>query len=80
MPTAVIDSLRTDASATDGAEGASALCYAWLSARRQRLWEVCRRRQRRTGSSSASAPSRTASSCGMLVASEISRHAQSMPF
>ena len=79
MPTAVIDSLRTDASATDGAEVASASCSAWLSARRQTLWEACRRRLRRTGSSSDGVPSRTASVYGMLVASDISRHAPSIP-
>jgi hypothetical protein len=80
MPTAIIDSLRTDASATDGAEVASASGSAWLSARRQTLWETCRRRLRRTGSSSDSTPSRTASFCSMLVASDVSRHAPSVPF
>ena len=79
MPTAVIDSLRTDASATDGAEVVSASCSVWLSARRRTLWEACRRRRRRTGSSPDSTPSRTASVYGMLVASDISRHAPSIP-
>ena len=80
MPTAVIDSLnKTDASAPDGAEVASASCSAWLSARRQTLWEACRRRWRRTGLSSDSMPSRTASVHGMLVASDVSRHASSVP-
>jgi len=80
MPTAVIDSLRTDTSATAGAEVAPASCSACLSARRQTLWEACRRRLRRTGSSSDSTPSRTGSFYGMLVASDISRHAPSVPF
>ena len=79
MPTVIIASLRTDASATDGAEVASASCSAWLSARWQTLWEACRRRWRRTGSSSDSMPSRTASFYGMLVASDISRYAPSVP-
>jgi hypothetical protein len=79
MLTAVIDSLRTDASATDGAETAAASGPAWLSARRQTLRGACRRR-RYTGLSSDSTPSRTASFYGMLVASDISRHAPSMPF
>jgi hypothetical protein len=79
MPTAVIDSLRTDTSATNGAEVASASCSAWLSARRQTLWEVCRRRRRRTDSSSDRMPSRIASVYGMLVASDVSRHAPSVP-
>jgi hypothetical protein len=79
MPTAVIDSLKTDASATDGAEVASASCFTWLSARRQTLWEACTRRLCRTGSSSDNTLSRTASFYGMLVTSDISRHAPSVP-
>jgi hypothetical protein len=79
MPTAVIDSLRTDTNATHGAEIAPASCSAWLSARRRALWEACRRRLRRTGSCSDSMPSRTASVYGMLVASDVSRHAPSVP-
>jgi hypothetical protein len=79
MPTAVIDSLRTDASATGGVEVASASCSTWLSARRQTLWEACRRWRHRTGSSSDRTLSRTASFYGMLVASDISRHAPSVP-
>jgi hypothetical protein len=79
MPTAIIDSLRTDASATDGAEVASASRSTWLSARRQTLWEACRRRLSRTGLSSDSTPSRTSSFYGMLVVSDISRHAPSVP-
>ena len=79
MPTAVIDSLRTDASATDSAEVASASCPTWLSARQQTLWEACRKRLRRTGSFSDGRPSRTTSFYGMLVASDISRHAPSVP-
>ena len=78
MLTAVIDSLRTDTSATHGAEVTSASCSTWWSARRQTLGKVCRRR-RRTGLSSDSMPSRTASFYGMLVASDISRHAPSVP-
>ena len=79
MSTAVIDSLRTDASATDGAEAALASCSISLSTTRRTLWEVCRRRLRRTGSSSDSTPVRPASFCGMLVASDVSRHTPSMP-
>jgi hypothetical protein len=79
MPTAVIDSLRTDASATHGAEVTSASCSTWWSARRQTLGKACRRRRRRIGSFSDSTPSRTASFYGMLVASDISRHAPSVP-
>jgi hypothetical protein len=79
MPTAIIDSPRTDTSVTDAAEVVSASCSIWWSARRQTLWEACRRRRRRTGSSSDRLPSRTASFYGMLVASDISRHAPSVP-
>ncbi len=79
MPTAVIASLRTNASAMDGAEISPALCSTWLSATRQTLWKACRRRRRRTGSSPGSTPSRTASLYGMLVASDVSRHAFSVP-
>jgi hypothetical protein len=79
MSTAVIDSLRTDASATHGAEVALASCSAWLPARRWTLWEACSRRRRRIGSSSDSMPSRPASVYGMLVASDVSRHAPSVP-
>ena len=79
MPTAVIDSLRTDTSATHGAEVASASCAVWVSTRWQTLWEACRRRLRRTGSSSDSMPSRPASVYGMLVASDVSQHAPSVP-
>jgi hypothetical protein len=79
MPTAVIDSLRTDASATDGAAVTSASCSARLSARRQTLWEACRRRLPCIGSSSDSMPSRTGSVHGMLVASDVSRHTPSVP-
>jgi hypothetical protein len=79
MLTAVIDSLRTDTSATNVAEVTSASCSNSWSARRQTLWEACRRRWRRTGLSSGSMPSRTASFYGMLVASDISRHAPSVP-
>jgi hypothetical protein len=77
MPTAIIDSPRTDASAMDGAEVAPASGSTWLSARRQTLWEACRRH--RTGSSSDSLSSQHGSFYGMLVASDISRHAPSMP-
>jgi hypothetical protein len=79
MPTAVIDSLRTDTSDTNGAEVTSASCSTWWSARRQTLWEACGRKLRRTGSFSGNWPSRTASFYGMLVASDISRHAPSVP-
>jgi hypothetical protein len=79
MPTAVIDSLRTDTSATNGAEATLASGSTSWSARRQTLREACRRRWRRTGLSSDSMPSRTASFYGMLVASDISRHAPSVP-
>ena len=78
MPTAVIDSLRTDASATDGAEIATASCSTWLSARQQTLWEACWRRHR-PGSSPDSVLSRNGSFYGMLVASDISRHAPIVP-
>jgi hypothetical protein len=79
MPTAVIDSLRTDASTTDSAEVASDSCSAWLSARRQTLWEACRRSRRRTGSSPDNTPSRTGRFYGTMLASDISRHAPSVP-
>ena len=79
MPTVIIASLRTDASATDGVEVSHAACSTWLSATRQTLWEACRRRLRRTGSSPGSTPSRTASLYSMLVASDVSRHAFSVP-
>jgi len=79
MLTAVIDSLRIDASITDSAKVTPASCSAWLSARQRMLWEACRRRRRRTGSSSDSTPSRTGSIYGMLVASDVSRHAPSVP-
>jgi hypothetical protein len=78
MPTAIIDSHRTDASATDGAEVAPASGSAWLSAKRQTPWEAYRLRHR-TGSSSDSLPSRHGSFYGMLVASDISQHAPSVP-
>ena len=79
MPTAVIDLLRTDTSATNDAEVTSASCSTWWSARRQTLGKACRRRRRRIGSFSDSTPSRTASFYGMLLASDISRHAPSVP-
>ena len=79
MSTAVIDSLRTDASATNGAEAALASCSTPLSTTRRTLREAYRRTLRRTGSSSASTPVRPASFCGMLVASDVSRHAPGMP-
>ena len=79
MPTAVVDSLRTDVSATHGAEVTSASCSIWWSARQQTLWEACRRRLRRTGLSSDNTPSRTGSFYGMLVASDISQHTPSVP-
>ena len=79
MPTAVIDSLGTDASAMDGVEAVLASCSIAPCTRRRTLWETCRRRLRRTGSSSASTPVRPASFSGMLVASDVSRHTPSMP-
>ena len=79
MPTVVIASLRTDASATDSAAVSPASCSTWLSATRQTLWEACRRRLRCTGSAPGSTPSRIASVYSMLVASDVSRHAPSVP-
>jgi hypothetical protein len=79
MPTAVIDSLRTDVSTTTGVEGVLASDSISPSTARWTLWETCRRRLRRTGSTSASTPVRPASFSGMLVASDVSRHAPSMP-
>ena len=78
MLTAIIDSHKRDASATEGAEVAPASGSTWLSARRQAWWEACRRRPR-TGSSSDRLPARHGSFYGMLVASDISRHAPSVP-
>jgi hypothetical protein len=77
MLIAVIDSPRANVSATDGAEVAPASGSTWLSVRRQTLWEACRRH--RTGSSSDGLPFRHGSFYGMLVASDISRHAPSVP-
>jgi hypothetical protein len=79
MPTAVIDSLRTDVSATAGVEDVLASDSISPSTTRWTLREACRRRLRRTGSTSASTPVGSASFSGMLVASDVSRHAPSMP-
>ncbi len=78
MPTVVVASIRTNASATDGAEVSPTVCSTCLSTARQTLWKVCRR-LRRTGSSPDSTQSRTASLYGMLVASDVSRHTPSVP-
>jgi len=79
MLTVVIASLRTDASAMDGTEVSPTARSTWLTATRQTLWEACRRRLHRTGSAPGSTPSRTAGLYGMLVASDVSRYASSVP-
>ena len=79
MSTVIIASRRTDASAMDGAEVAPAAPSTWLAATRQTLWEACRRRLHRTGVAPGSTLSRTAGLYGMLVASDVSQYASSVP-
>ena len=79
MLTVVIASRRTDANAMEGTEVAPAAPSTWLAATRQTLWEACRRRLHRTGAAPARPPSRTAGLYGMLVASDVSRYASSVP-
>ena len=78
MQTAVIASQRTPSSVTNGAEIAPLPCSTWLSVTLQTLWAVGRRLCY-TRSSPSGPSSRAASLYSMLVASDISRHAPSVP-
>jgi hypothetical protein len=79
MPTAVIASQRTHSSVTNGVEIAPPSCSTWLAVTWQTLWAVDRRRLCCTHSSPSGPPSRAASLYSILVASDISRHAPSVP-
>ena len=79
MPTAVIASHRTHPSVTNGAEIAPPSCSTWLSVTLQTLWAVARMIRCCTRSSPGSPSSRAASLYSMLVASDVSRHAPSVP-
>jgi hypothetical protein len=79
MQTAVIASQRTHSSVTNGVETAPPPCSTWLSVTLQTLWAVGRRRLCCTRSSPSGPSSRAASLYSMLVASDISRHAPSVP-
>jgi hypothetical protein len=79
MPTAVIASQRTHTSVTNGVEIAPSPCSTWRSVTLETLWAVARRRLCCTRSSPGSPSSRAASLYSMLVASDVSRHAPSVP-
>ena len=79
MPTAVIASHRTHTSVTNDAVIAPPACSTWLSVTLQTLWAVARMIRCRTRSSPSSPSARAASLYSMLVASDVSRHAPSMP-
>jgi len=79
MPTAVIASQRTHTSVTNSAEIAPPSCSTWLSVTWQTLWAVGRRRLCYTRSFPSGPSSRAAGLYSMLVASDISRHAPSVP-
>jgi len=79
MQTAAIASQRTHTSVTNGAKIAPLLCSTWLSVALQMLWVVGKRRRCRTRSSPSGPSSQAASVYSMLVASDISRHAPSVP-
>ena len=79
MPTVVIASHRTHPSVANGAEIAPPACSTWLSVTLQTLWAVARMLRCCTRSSPGSLSSRGASLYSMLVASDVSRHAPSVP-
>ena len=79
MPTAVIAAHRTHSSVTNDAVIAPPACSTWLSVTLQTLWAVARMIRCCTRSSLGSPLSRVTSLYSMLVASDVSRHAPSMP-
>ena len=79
MPTAVIASQRTHTSVTNSAEITPPSYSTWLSVTWQTLWAGGRRRLCCTRSSPSGLSSRAASLYSMLVASDVSRHAFSVP-